>query len=130
MNKTIRITLVLITYVLLAGCARAQTSPAGKVVEAYFQAIAAGDAESAAGVSCAEWQETSRDEVASFAGVKAKLENLSCRVAANNDSEATVDCSGFIVATYVDQEMRFDLSGRQYRVAQQDGKWLLCGYVQ
>jgi hypothetical protein len=130
MNKIICLMLVLIFCVLLAGCAGTKIARASEVVKVYFQAISAGDADSAASVSCSAWQETARDEVASFAGVKTKLENLSCQVVTSKDSEASVECSGAIIATYVDQDMRFDLSGRQYRVSQQDGKWLVCGYQQ
>jgi hypothetical protein len=130
MKKPISFTIVLLVCLLLAGCAGAQANPAGKAVEAYFQAIAANDADKTAAVSCADWQQTARDEVASFAGVKTSLDKLSCKAASTQGSEATVECTGAIVAKYVDQEMRFDLNGRRYRVVQQDQKWLVCGYIQ
>jgi hypothetical protein len=128
MNKTTFLTLVLIICVLLSGCAGSKTSGASEAVQAYFQAITAGDADGVAGVSCPDWQETARGEVASFAGVKTKLDQLSCQVETIKDNEAMVSCSGAIIATYVDQDMRFDLSGRRYRVVQQDAQWLVCGY--
>ncbi len=130
MKKIICLVIVLLACILLAGCAGANKNGAGEAVKTYFQAIVAGDADGAAAVSCADWQETARGEVASFAGVKTKLDTLDCQVASAKDSEALVACSGAIVATYIDQEMRFDLSGRQYRVVQQDGKWRVCGYGQ
>jgi predicted small secreted protein len=130
MKNTICVIVVLLACILLAGCGGANTDDAGEAVKTYFQAIVAQDADGAAAVSCPDWQETARGEVASFAGVKARLDNLSCKAASSKDGEALVECSGAIVATYVDQEMRFDLSERSYRVVQQNEKWLVCGYGQ
>ncbi len=130
MNKLFSFTIVLLAFVLLAGCANSKTSGSGAAVETYFQAIVAGDAERTAGASCSEWQETARGEVASFTGVKSRLEKLTCQATSTTGNEAIVECTGSIVAKYVDQEMRFDLSGRKYRVVRQDQKWLVCGYIQ
>lgn len=130
MKKTICFVVILVACILLSGCAGSNTKGASEAVMAYFQAIVAGDPDQAAGVSCADWQETARSEVASFAGVKTELDELSCQVETIKGEEASVACSGAIIATYVDQEMRLDLSGRQYRVVQQDAKWLVCGYIE
>lgn len=120
----------ILLVMFLAACAGASQNGAGDAVKTYFDAIVAGDADAAAAVSCPDWQETARGEVASFAGVETKLEDVTCKVASAKDQEALVECTGAIVATYVDQQMRFDLSGREYRVVQQESKWLVCGYGQ
>lgn len=130
MKKTNCLVGILVACILLSGCAGSNTRGASDAVVAYFQAIVAGDADRAAAVSCADWQETARGEVASFTGVKTGLDGLSCQVETIKDDQASVACSGAIVATYVDQEMRLDLSGRQYRVVRQNAQWLVCGYIQ
>ncbi len=130
LSKLKYITIILLACILLAGCAGSKTDSPSAAVENYFQAIVSGDATSIASVSCNDWQETARGEVASFTGVKSRLEKLSCKVESTKDNEAIIGCTGTIVAKYVDQEMRFDLSGRKYHVVQQNQKWLVCGYIQ
>jgi hypothetical protein len=124
------ILIILLASALATACAGAKTDGAGKAVESYFQAIVDGNADHAAAVSCADWSETARGEVASFVGVKARLDKLACKTVTAQGDQSTVTCSGAIIAKYVDQEQTFDLSGRQFKVSHQGEQWLVCGYGQ
>lgn len=105
---------------------------AGSSVEKYFEAIASGDEDRIATISCPEWESNARADVAAFIGVKARLEGVSCAPVPGSDSSSTevvVECSGAIVATYNNEDTSFELKGKQLKVVQQGGEWLICGYA-
>jgi hypothetical protein len=118
----------LFLLIFVSGCASGNQDAPGSVVQTYFQAIVAGDAERIASISCADWESTARDEVSSFAGVKARLENVTCTSGAATDDSAVVTCTGAIVATYNNEDQDFPLEERPVRVVRQSGEWLVCGY--
>ncbi len=128
MGMKTKIFMLLILAFLLASCAK--SDPGGAAVVAYLKAIAANDQNGAQAVSCADWQSQASDEVAAFAGVKARLNNLACKTVSSAGNQSTVECTGGIIGTYVDKEQTFDMSGRQFKVVQEQGKWLVCGYGQ
>lgn len=127
MKNAFLIAVLLLILVLFAGC-DGQKDPAGAAVETYLQAIVEADEEKIATASCAEWEETARGEVASFAGVKARLEGLACTARSSDNASAIVDCQGKIIATYNNEDSDFPLEGRAYQVVQQGGEWVVCGY--
>jgi hypothetical protein len=120
--------ILVVTSTLLLGCGGKSQDEQGAVVEAYLQAITEGDDNRIASVSCADWEETARGEVASFVGVKTRLEGVECTTRSTKDDKAVVDCQGKIVATYNDEDSNFPLEGRAYRVIREGGEWLVCGY--
>lgn len=129
MKKSARFLIVLCLGLLLVACAT-KSDGAAAAVETYFQAIVTGDTDAVTKISCPDWQSTAQDEIASFAGVKARIDKLSCKTTATQGDQATVECTGGILATYVDREQTIDLSGRPYQVVKQDNQWLVCGYGQ
>ena len=112
----------------MTGCDGNGQDKPGAAVETYLQAITAGDQERVATVSCAAWEETARGEVASFAGVKTRLNGVECSSRSTSGDEAVVDCKGEIVATYNNEDSSFSLEGRAYRVVREAGEWMVCGY--
>lgn len=128
MKKSARFLIVLCLGLLLVACAK--SDGAASAVETYFQAIVTGDTDAVTKISCPDWKSTAQDEIAAFAGVKARLDKFSCKTTATQGDKATVECSGGIIATYVDREQTIDLSERQYDVVKQGNQWLMCGYGQ
>ena len=129
MKKANWIAALLMTFALLAGCAgQEQQNAPGAAVETYLQAIVEGSEEKVATVSCADWEETARGEVASFAGVKARLDGLDCTARSADGPETIVDCKGKIIATYNNEDSDFPLEGRAYKVVQEGDEWRVCGY--
>ena len=64
----------------------------------------------------------------SFLAVSPQLKDLSCSVVDSDAESASVNCSGTIIATYNDEAQELDLSIRTYRVVQEAGEWVVCGY--
>lgn len=124
---------VFLLVVLLAACSGnggGSADPAGAVVETYLKAIVEANADGAAMASCADWESSARDEVASFMGVKAWLENIDCKSESTSSGTSTVGCTGAIVATYNNENQSFDLQNRKFNVVESGGEWLVCGYGQ
>ncbi len=134
MKKHTALLVLLLAAFLLAACSGSGENGAGATVEKYFQAIAGGDEDTIATISCSDWESSARADVAAFKGVKARLENVTCAPIANSSddssSETIVECSGAIVATYNNEDANFDLKGKQLKVINQSGEWLVCGYAQ
>ncbi len=132
MRITIAIITLLMTSILMAACANGGSEGAGASAEKYFQAIADGDEDRIATLSCPDWESSARDDVAAFVGVKARLENVSCAsISENTAANSTiVECSGAIVATYNNEDTDFDLKGKQLNLEKIGGEWLVCGYAQ
>ena len=124
--------MVFLLVVLLSACSGGGSSadPAGAAVETYLQAIVDANPDGAALASCADWEGSARDEVASFQGVKAWLENVDCKSESTGSGTATVGCTGAIVATYNNENQSFDLQARKFTAVENSGEWLVCGYGQ
>ncbi len=112
---------------LVSACAKA-SDKAAVTVETYLQALAAKNSDRIAALSCADWEPMARMEVDSFQAVEIRLEGLACEEIARQDNEALVQCAGKIIATYNNEDQEIDLSLRTYRVVEQDGEYLVCGY--
>jgi hypothetical protein len=113
----------------LAACSGGDEKPASaQAVEAYLAALTAKDADRLSTLSCAEWEESAILELDSFQAVETRLDNVACSETENTGAEATVTCSGNLVATYNEEDQNFALDARPYRVVEQGGEWLVCGY--
>ena len=132
MRKTTALLALILATLVLAACTSGGGDGAGAAAEKYFQAIASGDEDRIATLSCPDWESSAQADVAAFKGVKARLENVSCAPVSESSSpdSAIVECSGAIVATYNNEDTNFDLKGKQLTVIKQAGEWLVCGYAQ
>lgn len=97
-------------------------------VENYLQALVEGDQVGAVNASCVDWEAQARAESASFSGVEAKLEDVSCNVSGESGDFSLVACEGVIVATYGAEDTRLPLEGRTYQLIEEGGEWRMCGY--
>ena len=121
------LSMVFFSIMLLAGCAGSSSS-AAKPVESYLQAVVDQDVTRLETLVCQDWQASALLELDAFMGVEADLENVTCTEQENDGSKALVSCSGNIVATYNNEQQRFPLEGRVYKMVKQGGDWLVCGY--
>lgn len=107
----------------MAACSdNAGAGDPAQVVENYLQAKVAADEQAVQGLLCSAMEADLSREASSFAGLDARLENMSCTRSGEAD---TVTCEGTIVATYGTEESEFPLAS--YRVVQEDGGWKWCG---
>jgi hypothetical protein len=119
--------LLLICLLLLAACSSSGGGSAGggdpaRVVEQYIQAKAKADKEALRPLLCSKLESKLDDEAASFQGLSAKVNDLSCR---RDGDTSVVRCAGEIVALYGTEENKFPLGA--YQVVQEDGVWKWCG---
>jgi len=126
----IKLLTLLLAVFILAGCASSSQGGAGSAAQKYFQAIADGNEEKIAAISCPDWEASARADVAAFIGVTARLEDVTCQPVSEAAGEAVVECTGAIVATYNNEDASFELKDKQLKVVNQDGEWLVCGYAQ
>lgn len=119
--------LLLVAAGLLTACGPSK-SPADAIT-AYLQALADNDETGAVSNSCAAWEEQALAEGNSFINVQVSLEDLSCQVASESDSEATVSCTGKYNFSYdAGEDQELDLSGRLFSAVKENGEWRMCGY--
>ena len=113
---------MLLGCLLLAACTSSGDSDPAQTVEQYLQAKVASDEEAMRPLLCSAMEADLTREASSFAGLGARLENMTC----TRDGESnTVTCTGAIVATYGTEESEFPLES--YSVVQEDGAWKWCG---
>lgn len=118
---------VLIIAGLLTACGSA-ASPAEAITE-YLQALADKDQTRAVSKSCAAWEEQALAEGNSFINVQVSLEDLSCQVVEQTESDASVSCTGKFIFSYdAGEDQELDLSGRVFAVIKESGEWRMCGY--
>lgn len=67
-------------------------------------------------------------ELDSFQAIATRLDGLSCAVTGTDQDTTLVKCQGKILATYNNEDQKFDLSVRTYQVVNQGGEFLVCGY--
>ena len=112
---------------LFSACAPSR-SPS-ETAASSLEALAEKDQTRAVSVSCAAWEESALAEGASFINVEVGLEDLSCQVDSQSDSEAAVSCSGRYVFSYdAGEDQELDLSGRVLHISKESGEWRMCGY--
>lgn len=118
--------LFLMCLALLAACSSsgggASAGDPARVVEQYIQAKAKADKEALRPLLCSKLESKLDDEAASFQGLSAKVNDLSCK---RDGDTNVVRCSGEISALYGTEENKFPLGA--YQVVQEDGAWKWCG---
>lgn len=128
MRRSRLFVLVVVVALLLAACAGSSKDQAPKAVEMYLQALVNEDADQLATLSCKDWEGDAMMEVDSFQGVSASLDGVICAEAGTEGDVVFVGCEGLIKATYGNEQQEIPLDGRTYKVVQEGGEWLMCGY--
>jgi hypothetical protein len=128
MRRSLVFLTLIVGVLLLAACGGSKTDQAPKAVELYLQALVKEDADQLATLSCKAWETDALMEVDSFQGVSAALDGLSCSQTDTEGDTVFVSCTGTIKATYGNEQQEIPLAGRTYRVVQEGGEWLMCGY--
>ena len=113
---------------IIAACSP-QKAPAAQAVETYLRALAGKDEARLVSLTCGEWEAEALLEYDAFTLVETSLKDLDCQQTGSGGDAALVTCRGSIQATYQNEVQQFDLGGRLYRVVQQGGDWLICGYT-
>jgi hypothetical protein len=116
-----------LSLILLCSCGKSGNT-ASKAVENYINALVSKDADMIATLSCGTWEANARTEVDSFMAVKVRAENLSCQETGSEGDTTYVICQGKLIATYNNEDQELDLSLRTYKVTNQNGEYLICGY--
>lgn len=118
---------ILICALILSACGKSNDSPSG-AVESYITALVNKDSDRMSALSCAAWEEDARLEFESFQAITTRLDGLSCTATGSSDEVVPVVCEGKIIATYNNEDQDFELSARTYKVINQGGEYLVCGY--
>jgi hypothetical protein len=127
-KKLYFILFILLCTLILSACGGdSNDSPAG-AVENYITALVNKDVNRMTALSCAEWEPDARLEFESFQAITTKLDGLSCTATGSSDEVTPVVCEGKIIATYNNEDQDFELSARTYKVVNQGGEYLVCGY--
>ena len=126
--KSRNVTLLIIIMMLLISCSEKIESPAVSAVERYYLAIIQQSQDDLAKDVCSDFEATAKTELDSYKGVKTELSDFACTESDKSDQQATVKCTGKIVATYGNEKMDFPIEGRAHKVVNQSGDWLVCGY--
>ena len=117
--------IVLLLALSLAACSGAK--PEDAVLD-YLNALVSKDASSLSSLSCADWEANALLELDSFQAVTVRLENASCTSAGTEGDAELVQCAGELIATYNDEDLELELADRIYKVVEQNGDYLVCGY--
>lgn len=121
---------VLIMFILLLAAMLCACEPSGlphEVVAGYLQDMVSGDLVGAVNHACSAWEDAARTDAASFSGVEARIEGLSCQIHEDLQDLKLVLCRGKIVATYQGEDQEIQLADRIYRVEVESGEWRVCG---
>lgn len=118
---------VLLCILVLSACGTGK-DPAAGAVENYINALVKKDVNRMSALSCAAWEQDARMEFDSFQAITTKLDGLSCSATGTDKDTTAVSCKGKIIATYNNEDQDFDLSVRTYKVVNQGGEFLVCGY--
>jgi curli biogenesis system outer membrane secretion channel CsgG len=116
---------ILLCTLSLSACGQ---NSAASTAENYIHALVDKDASRLSALSCADWEPSAQMELDSFQSIAVRLEGLACTAAATENGATQVTCQGKIIATYNNEDEQFDLSVRSYRIINQGGEFLMCGY--
>jgi hypothetical protein len=128
MRLSILFVSAIIGVLVLTACSGSSTDQAPQAVELYLQALVNEDADQLSTLSCKDWEADAMMEVDSFQGVSASLDGVICVEVGSEDDAVFVGCEGAIKATYGNEQQEIPLAGRTYKVVQEGGEWLMCGY--
>ena len=120
--------LFLVLTTLMIGACQPNQSGAAAAVETYIQALVDENQDALTMSSCADWEESAVMELDAFIGVSATVEDMACEVSGEDGDAVLVTCSGNIEATYNNEDRQLPLNTRSYRVVNEQGNWLVCGY--
>jgi hypothetical protein len=123
MRRLLLLAGIVLLIALFAACA--QHEDPKNVVEAYFTAAVAGDADKMRSISCDEWEAQADRQAQSFRTVQSTLQGMQCGKSGEDGSYTLVTCQGAIVMDYNGEQREFPLE--TYRVIQEDGTWHFCG---
>jgi hypothetical protein len=120
------IILISITALILTACS-SSTAPEDAVTD-YLNALVNKDASKLSALSCADWEPNALLELDSFQAVEVRLEDLSCASTGSEGNTTFVQCQGKIIATYNTENMEINLADKSYKIVEQNGNYLVCGY--
>jgi hypothetical protein len=123
----ILISLLVLLLTACSGVVSSNSSPS-LVVESYIKGLVAKDDISLSTLSCSDWEPNALMELDSLQAVEVRLEGLTCENTGTDGEYSLVNCQGYIVATYDGEDQNIDLSTRTYKVVDQSGEFLVCGY--
>lgn len=123
---------LLALVLLLTACSSSTGGDAGapKAVEDYLSALVSQDSDRISTLSCADWEETALLELDSFQGVTARVDSPACAQSGTEGDSTLVTCQGKIIATYNNEDQELPLNTRVFKVVEEGGDWLVCGYQQ
>ena len=128
MHKTFPLFLLfLISIPFLTACSSSNSDEPARAVEAFWQALVAQDSARLSSLSCAAYATDAQNTLESFKSVTVKLNDLACSSTSTSASEATVHCTGTIVASYGAEYLTINLADRDYTAVKEGGEWLMCG---
>src|SRR5664279_2534542 len=78
-GHNVSLRLVLLVFLVLAACTASGGGDPAKVVEQYLTAKVASDQQTLGGLLCSSMESDLQREASSFAGLAAKLDNMSCQ---------------------------------------------------
>lgn len=119
--------LLLFSISLLTACSSSKSDEPARAVEAYWQALVAQDSARLSSLSCAAYAPEAQNTLESFKSVTVKLNDLACSSTSKSGSDATVHCTGTIVASYGAEDLTINLADRDYSSVKEGGEWLMCG---
>lgn len=133
MLKNQRITILIMGYIgifLITSCGGKTTSLKSpeNAVESYLNALVNKDSNTLSTLSCADWEANALMEYDSLQAVTVRLDGLACIKTGDEGNYSLVNCSGKIIATYNGEDQNIELSPRIYKVVNQNGEYLVCGY--
>lgn len=117
-----------VSALVLSACGGKTADPASKAVEDYLNALTAKDSTKLSALSCKDWESDALMELDSLQAVKTRLEGLSCKSSGTTGTTTLVNCQGKLVATYNGEDQTLDIASRTYKVEQNGGEYLVCGY--
>jgi predicted small secreted protein len=117
-----------VSALVLSACGGKTADPASKAVEDYLNALTAKDSTKLSALSCKDWESDALMELDSLQAVKTRLEGLSCKSSGTTGTTTQVNCQGKLVATYNGEDQTLDIASRTYKVEQNGGEYLVCGY--
>jgi hypothetical protein len=118
---------VLIVWVM-ASCSSASQPGPVDAIEAYQDALVAGDVDQLVNASCADWEAQARLELDSFTAVTTELEDRTCGQTGQDGDFTLVACTGVIKANYGAEVLEINLADRTYQAIYEGGEWRMCGY--
>lgn len=114
--------------VMMASCSSASQPGPVEAIEAYQDALVAGDVDQLVNASCADWEAQARLELDSFTAVTTEIVDRTCEQTGQDGDLTLVACTGKIKANYGAEVLEINLADRTYQAVYEGGEWRMCGY--